>query len=256
MKLTRVLRSQRQLPRPGAKAFSSRLQLSTLPPPDAAALSQPVGRPLPRPFCPSARVCERGGARRGLYLAPAGRTARSQLGRRSPSWVGGDGLGRRGRPGAALLLTTNCPPPTQPALPPKPRPPLWPAFQHDLLLPGSRTQGSLVCATFSTPTLLSSHAWGSSTPVFSLRSNYSQFLPLSPPPGGQGRGQGADRTTQQLVSNWSATGPPSSLHIVILDSAAQLNDSTCRERPQFHTSQLKTQIHLPFPHCSTLLEPV
>lgn len=119
-------------PRPSANPSSSRLQLSTLPSRDAAALKQPVGRPLPLPFCRGARVCKWHGARGGSTLTQ--KRAWSELGRRSQNWAGGDGLGRRGRRGAAQLLTTHCPPPTQPALPPRPRPPLLPAFQHNLLL--------------------------------------------------------------------------------------------------------------------------
>jgi hypothetical protein len=121
----------RQSRSPSANPSSSSFQLSTLPSLDAAALTQSVGRPLPLPFWPGARVCEWHGARGGSTLTQE--SARSEQGRRSPSWTGGDGLGRRGRCGAAQLLTTHCPPPTQPALLPRPSPPLLPAFQHNLL---------------------------------------------------------------------------------------------------------------------------
>lgn len=60
---------------------------------------------------------------------------------------------------------------------------------------------ALVCATFSTPTLLSSHAWGSSTSIFLFY--LVKASPIIPSLEGQGRGQGADwnhpATSQQLA---------------------------------------------------------
>lgn len=196
----------RKLPRSSANPASSRFQLSTLPPPDAAALTQPAGRPLPRPFSPGAKVCEWGGAR-GALPRP-GTAHRRSWGEGAPSWAGGDGLDRRGRRGAAQLLTTYCPPPTQPALPPLPRPPLLPASQHDLLLGSRVSQGSPVCATFSTPTLLSSHAWGSTTSNF-LFFLVTHSLSHYPSPGRpRVRVRVLTGATQPLVSNWSALQSP------------------------------------------------
>lgn len=89
------------------------------------------GGPFRCPSGPGSRVCEWRGGRGGSTLTQE--SARSELGRRSPNWAGGDRLGRCGRHGAAQLLTTHCPPPTQPALPPHPRPPQLPAFQRSPL---------------------------------------------------------------------------------------------------------------------------
>lgn len=85
-----------------------------LPPPDAAALTQPVGRPLPRPFCPGAIVCELGGVGGGSTLPRGELTAVvGGAGAKEPErgWSPGPGscCGRRR---AAQLLTTHCPPPT------------------------------------------------------------------------------------------------------------------------------------------------
>lgn len=74
-----------------------------LPPPDAAALTQPVGRPLPRPFCPGAIVCELGGAGGGSTLPRESSPPSSEeLGRRSPSGAG--------VPGQAAVAAAAGPP--------------------------------------------------------------------------------------------------------------------------------------------------
>lgn len=84
-----------------------------------------MGRPLPRPPTRPARVRE-GGRRRGARGVSTlhAEGARSELERRRGSWsssgAGGDGPGRRGRRGAAPLLTTQLPAPRPgpPARPP------------------------------------------------------------------------------------------------------------------------------------------
>ncbi|KAL0611779.1 UPF0764 protein C16orf89 [Plecturocebus cupreus] len=134
------------------RPFSLPAPAVRLPPSRPSSTNAARGSSAPRsPSCSNGGESGALGGSRGLYLVWEG--SRWQLKRRrrswSPSWAGGDGPGRRGRSGAAPLLTTQLPAP-HPSLPAAPAPGapnsgnfeggtlhsgLCPPFLHALILP-------------------------------------------------------------------------------------------------------------------------
>ena len=111
--------------------------------------------------CESVRVAR---GSRGLYLDPRERTVRAgalepELDRR--------GRVRKTRPLRGRPAPDDTLPAPDPACPPAAPKPTAVASFPTQSAPGLQSiSRALVCATFSTPTLLSSHAWGSSTSIF------------------------------------------------------------------------------------------
>lgn len=113
------------------------------------------------PGCESVQVAQ---GSRGLYLDPGERTvgagaSEPELGRR--------GRARKTRPPRGRPAPDDTLPAPDPACPPAAPETTTVARFPTQSAPGLQSiSRALVCATFSTPTLLSSHAWGSCTSIF------------------------------------------------------------------------------------------
>lgn len=155
-------------PAPGAN-LSSSTPAVTLPPSRPSSPTLAHGASLPAASDPtrsSAGGWEAARGSRGLYLACGGRAVgagAAGAGAGCSSWAGGDGPGRRGRRGAAPLLTTQLPSPPAPAGPPASRRPAPPTrgtsslLRDPILLPPPRSpdlQGSGLCHFPRIPALL------------------------------------------------------------------------------------------------------
>lgn len=214
-----------------------RVPAQTFRPPAPAVNASFSGCGSPRPAgvaAPPAAVllgCEWCGARGALPVTHE--SAPSELGRWS--WAGGDGPDRRGRPAPDATL-----PSPDPALPSRD------SRDHHRcqLAPGSRVSPGLWFVPLSPlqasifPRLEQLYFY------FSLLSDYS--LSHHPFPG---RPKLGVRVLIGPPINWSAIGRPSSLQIVILDSPAQLSESTFRRTqrgkagvPHFTTWDLGTAV--------------
>lgn len=162
-----VLRSATAVPRvpaqtlPAAGSSCQRFLLWT----PQTSPSHPAGGAVPSAAlmagCESVSVAR---CWRGLYLDPGERT----VGAGAPE----PKLGRRGRvrktrpPRGRPTPDDTLPAPDPACSPAAPKPTAVASFSTQST-PGLQSiSRALVCATFSTPTLLSSHAWGSSTSIF------------------------------------------------------------------------------------------
>lgn len=132
-----------------AQTLPGSLQLSRFLSPAPAACTQPAGWPLPQPPLAPRRVLGRWREFAGS-LPCLGEGVRWELKRRrrswSPSWVGGDGPGRRARRGAAPLLTTQLP--AHPRRPARARglAPLTPSTWRPQRPQGACFQCAMICS--------------------------------------------------------------------------------------------------------------
>lgn len=165
---------KRSLPRLAQRHGSPRVPKQTLPAAGSSCQRFLLWTPQPLPSrwggpfrSPSGRVREGvsgAGLAGGSTLTQE--SARSELGRREPE-LGRRGRARKTRPPRGRPAPDDTLPAPDPACPPAAPETTAVASLLTQSAPGLQSiSRALVCATFSTPTLLSSHAWGSPTSIF------------------------------------------------------------------------------------------